>query len=35
MAGMLTPDKKEEIIGNVEIREVYKISKWVLSLVVW
>jgi len=27
MTGMLTPDKKEEIIGNVEIREVYKISK--------
>uniref|UniRef100_UPI00351510CE translation initiation factor IF-2 n=1 Tax=Limnobacter sp. TaxID=2003368 RepID=UPI00351510CE len=27
MTGMLTPDKKEEIVGNVEIREVYKISK--------
>lgn len=27
MTGMLTPDKKEEIIGNIEIREVYKISK--------
>ena len=27
MTGMLTPDKKEEIIGNVEIRVVYKISK--------
>jgi translation initiation factor IF-2 len=27
MTGMLSPDKKEEIIGNVEIREVYRISK--------
>lgn len=27
MTGMLTPDKKEEIIGSVEIRVVYKISK--------
>jgi translation initiation factor IF-2 len=27
MTGMLTPDKKEEIIGNVEIRQVYRISK--------
>ncbi|GLR27749.1 translation initiation factor IF-2 [Limnobacter litoralis] len=27
MTGMLAPDKKEEIIGSVEIRVVYKISK--------
>ncbi|MDB4171337.1 translation initiation factor IF-2, partial [Polaribacter sp.] len=27
MEGMLSPDMKEEISGNVEIREVYKISK--------
>ncbi|EDO27913.1 predicted protein [Nematostella vectensis] len=27
MEGMLSPDTKEEITGNVEIREVYKISK--------
>ncbi len=27
MEGMLSPEIKEEIIGNVEIREVYKISK--------
>ncbi|AUC13934.1 translation initiation factor IF-2 [Tenacibaculum sp. SZ-18] len=27
MEGMLSPEMKEEIIGNVEIREVYKISK--------
>jgi translation initiation factor IF-2 len=27
MEGMLSPDMKEEIVGNVEIREVYKISK--------
>jgi translation initiation factor IF-2 len=27
MEGMLSPDMKEEITGNVEIREVYKISK--------
>jgi len=27
MEGMLSPDMKEEILGNVEIREVYKISK--------
>lgn len=27
LSGMLTPDKKEEIIGLVEIREVYTISK--------
>ncbi len=27
MSGMLTPEKREEIIGNVEIREVYTISK--------
>ena len=27
MSGMLTPDKKEEIIGNAEIRQVLKVSK--------
>ncbi|NVK53855.1 MAG: translation initiation factor IF-2 [Flavobacteriaceae bacterium] len=27
MEGMLSPDTKEEVTGNVEIREVYKISK--------
>ncbi|MGY5353341.1 translation initiation factor IF-2 [Wenyingzhuangia sp. IMCC45467] len=27
MEGMLSPDTKEELLGNVEIREVYKISK--------
>ncbi len=27
MEGMLSPELKEEIIGNVEIREVFKISK--------
>ena len=27
MSGMLTPDKKEEIIGNAEIRQVFKVSK--------
>ena len=27
MEGLLSPDMKEEITGNVEIREVYKISK--------
>ena len=27
MSGMLTPDKKEEIIGMVDIRQVYKITK--------
>ena len=27
MEGMLSPDMKEEVSGNVEIREVYKISK--------
>ncbi|MCD8413046.1 translation initiation factor IF-2 [Tenacibaculum finnmarkense] len=27
MEGMLSPDMKEEILGNIEIREVYKISK--------
>ncbi|WP_233898835.1 translation initiation factor IF-2 [Tenacibaculum piscium] len=27
MEGMLSPEMKEEILGNVEIREVYKISK--------
>lgn len=27
MSGMLIPEKKEEIVGSVEIREVYSISK--------
>lgn len=27
MEGLLSPDMKEEVTGNVEIREVYKISK--------
>jgi translation initiation factor IF-2 len=27
MSGMLTPDKKEEIIGSAEIRQVFKVSK--------
>ena len=27
MSGMLTPDKKEEIIGMAEIREIFKVSK--------
>ena len=27
MEGMLSPDIKEEVTGNIEIREVYKISK--------
>ncbi len=27
MEGLLSPDMKEEITGNVEIREIYKISK--------
>lgn len=27
MEGMLSPDMKEEIMGNIEVREVYKISK--------
>ncbi len=27
MSGMLTPDKKEEIIGMAEIRQVFKVSK--------
>jgi len=27
MEGMLSPEMKEEIVGNVEIRQVYKISK--------
>jgi translation initiation factor IF-2 len=27
MSGMLTPEKREEIIGMVEVREVYTISK--------
>jgi translation initiation factor IF-2 len=27
MSGMLTPDKKEEIIGMVEIRQVFTVSK--------
>ena len=27
MSGMLTPDKKEEVIGMAEIRQVFKVSK--------
>ncbi len=27
MSGMLTPDKKEEILGTAEIRQVFKVSK--------
>ena len=27
MSSMLTPDKKEEVIGNAEIRQVFKVSK--------
>lgn len=27
MSGMLTPDKKEEIIGSAEIRQVFRVSK--------
>ncbi|MEE9406635.1 MAG: translation initiation factor IF-2 [Polaribacter sp.] len=27
MEGMLSPEMKEEVIGNVEVREIYKISK--------
>jgi len=27
MSGMLTPDKKEEVIGSAEIRQVFKVSK--------
>jgi translation initiation factor IF-2 len=27
MSGMLTPDKKEEIIGTTEIRQVFRVSK--------
>ena len=27
MAGMLSPDRKEEIIGLVEIRQVFRVSK--------
>ncbi|WP_299132274.1 translation initiation factor IF-2 [uncultured Tenacibaculum sp.] len=27
MEGMLSPEMKEEVLGNIEIREVYKISK--------
>jgi len=27
MSGMLTPDKKEEVLGTAEIREVFKVSK--------
>jgi translation initiation factor IF-2 len=27
MSGMLTPDKKEEVIGTAEIRQVLKVSK--------
>ena len=27
MSGMLTPDKREEVIGVAEIRQVFKVSK--------
>ena len=27
LSGMLTPEKKEAVLGMVEIREIYKISK--------
>jgi translation initiation factor IF-2 len=27
MSGMLTPDKKEEVLGTAEIRQVFKVSK--------
>jgi translation initiation factor IF-2 len=27
MAGMLSPDRKEEVIGLVEIRQVFRVSK--------
>jgi translation initiation factor IF-2 len=27
MSGMLTPDKREEVIGTAEIRQVFKVSK--------
>ena len=27
MSGMLTPDKKEEVIGSAEIRQVFRVSK--------
>ncbi|NHX22378.1 hypothetical protein HA396_29925, partial [Escherichia coli] len=27
MEGMLSPEIKEQVVGNVEIREVFKISK--------
>ena len=27
MSGMLTPDKKEEVIGTAEIRNIFKVSK--------
>ncbi len=27
MSGMLTPDKKEEVVGTAEIRQVFKVSK--------
>ena len=27
MEGMLSPEIQEQVIGNVEIREVFKISK--------
>ena len=27
MSGMLTPDKKEEIIGSAEIRQIFKVAK--------
>ena len=27
MSGMLTPEKREEVIGTAEIRQVFKVSK--------
>jgi len=27
MSGMLTPDKKEEVIGTAEVRQIFKVSK--------
>ena len=27
MEGMLEPTEEEKVVGNVEVREVYKISK--------
>ena len=35
MSGMLTPDKKEEVIGTAEIREIYRVSKIGALQAVW